>query len=92
MLANTDMIEKEALLERLAFWPKLNDTRQRVLCEMAFQMGFGGLSLFRKMLAAIEAEDFSTAADEMLSSLWARQTPGRAEQLARMMRTGNDDQ
>ena len=40
------------------------------------------------MLAALEAEDFNEAADQMLNSLWHKQTPARCERLARIMRSG----
>jgi lysozyme len=61
-----------------------------VLCDMAFNIGVSGLMQFRKMLAAIEANDFERAADEMKKSKWARQVPVRAAALERMMRTGQD--
>ncbi|HEX2113147.1 MAG TPA: glycoside hydrolase family protein [Alphaproteobacteria bacterium] len=90
MLASNDIVRTEALLEKLAVWGALGDVRQRVLCDMAFNMGVAGLMQFRKMFAAIEAQDFARAADEMLASAWAKQVPGRADKLARMMRTGHD--
>jgi lysozyme len=66
----------------------LDDTRQHVLISMAFNMGVGNLRLFTKMLAAIEARDFETAATEMLSSKWAKEVGDRAIELAAMMRVG----
>jgi lysozyme len=90
MLASNDVARIEGELAGLACWAGLSDARQRVLCDMAFNIGVSGLMQFRKMLAAIEANDFERAADEMLRSKWARQVKGRAEALARMMRTGND--
>lgn len=64
----------------------LNDNRKIVLVSMAFQMGRTGLSKFVKMLDAIDIGAFRTAADEMLNSKWARQTPERAKELAEMMK------
>jgi lysozyme len=43
---------------------------------------------FKKTLAALEARDFDRAADEALDSLWARQTPNRAERIAAAIRKG----
>ena len=57
-----------------------------VAIEMAYQMGMDGLKSFRKMWAAIEAEDYESAANEMLDSKWHEQTPERAETLAFLMR------
>lgn len=77
-----------ALVERLPWVTSLDDVRQSVLAEMAYQMGVGGVLGFRKMLAAAERGDFDTAADEMLDSKWHQQTPARAELLSQIMRTG----
>ena len=67
----------------------LNDARQNVLVEMAFQLGEGGLAGFRNFLDELAAEDFEAAAHQMLTSKWARQdSPARARELAAIMRTG----
>jgi lysozyme len=39
-------------------------------------------------LEALRTGDYADAADEMLDSAWARQTPARAQRLAQQMRTG----
>lgn len=76
-----------ALSARLSFFETLHPVRQRVLVGMAFQMGVAGLLGFHRTLDAIRRGDYAAAADRMLESLWARQTPNRAERLAAMMRT-----
>lgn len=60
---------------------------QDVLTNMAFQMGTRGLLQFKGTLRALEAEDYETAADEMLDSRWAVQTPSRANKLAAIIRS-----
>lgn len=77
-------------LSSLPEWPALNDVSQRVLAEMAYQLGFDGLMGFKKMWAFLAVQDYHGAAAEMLDSLWHRQTPGRSEELAAMMATGKD--
>ena len=63
-------------------------TAMGVIIEMIFQLGIGGVSKFKKMWAALEKLDYVTASDEMLNSKWHReQTPGRAEELAAIMKT-----
>ena len=63
-------------------------TTMGVIIEMIFQLGIGGVSKFKKMWAALEKLDYVTASDEMLNSKWHReQTPGRAEELAAIMKT-----
>lgn len=82
-----------AYADVLKTWPwvsGLSDVRQRVLVEMAFQLGLGGLGEFKKALAAVESGDYDTAANEMLDSHWAAQTSSRAHRLSVMMRTDSD--
>ncbi len=67
----------------------LNDTRQHVLIDMAFNLGRSRLSRFRLMLAAVEAGDFKQAADEMVNSRWYLQVGPRSARLELMMRTGS---
>jgi lysozyme len=55
---------------------------------MAFQMGVGGLMKFKRTLSLIELDKFTEAADNMMTSLWAKQTPKRAQEMANQMRTG----
>ena len=57
-----------------------------VVAAMCFQLGKKGTGRFSKMFAAIDQKDYSAAADEMLNSLWARQTTRRAEVMASIMR------
>jgi len=71
-----------------SWWHTLDDARQRVLANMAYQLGVDGVLKFKRMLAALQEHDFDTAADEMADSLWAKQTPDRASRLISMMRTG----
>lgn len=59
-----------------------------VLVEMAFQMGGAGLAKFTNTLKAVNDRRWDDAADGMLASLWARQTPQRAQTLAYVMRSG----
>lgn len=64
------------------------DPRYEVLAEMAFQMGASGLAQFTNTLQAIRDKRWNDAAQGMLNSLWARQTPSRARELASVMALG----
>jgi lysozyme len=90
LLGNDIAIARKDLQQVLGpYFDGLNPARKAALVDMAFNLGvvrFGG---FRKMIAAIRRGDWQTAADEMLSSLWAQQVGGRATDLAQMMRTGH---
>lgn len=55
------------------------------LIEMAYQMGVEGVNSFNNMWKALDRYDFDEAAEQMLDSKWAKQTPGRAQELAARM-------
>ena len=78
------------LLAALPWVARLDDVRQRVLADMAFNLGIPRLLKFKGTLAAVESGDYVKASDLMLKSLWARQVGKRALTLARMMSTGED--
>lgn len=75
----------------LPWFEQLDNIRQRVLVDMAFNLGIDGLLAFKQTLAAIASGDYDRAATEMLNSRWAAQVGERARRLARMMRTGKDE-
>lgn len=66
----------------------LNDARKAVMLSIVYQIGIYGLLKFKKLLAALETASYSKAADEMLNSLAARQTPKRWLRNAEQMRSG----
>jgi len=68
-------------------WNVLNEVRKEVVVEMAFQLGTK-VTKFVNFKAALINQDWETAADEMIDSLWHGQTPKRAEELARRMESG----
>ena len=59
---------------------------QEVILNMCYQLGVTGVSKFRKAISALQEGDWNEAADEMLDSLWARQTPNRATELSDIVR------
>lgn len=75
-------------LSDFPFWPYLNDARQAVLIQMAYQMGIDGLLKFKGTLKAVSDGNYLAASQRMLDSLWATQTPARAKRLAEQMKTG----
>jgi len=88
-LLTNDIARVEASLTSAIPWMRgLSDARQRVLIEMAFQLGVTGTTAFRQAMRAMQAGDWQTAHDQMLDSRWARQTPARAKELAAQMLKG----
>ena len=69
-------------------FPKLDEARQGVLLNMAFQLGTAGLLGFKSTLALVAAGKYAEASEQMLKSKWATQTPARAKRLAEQMKTG----
>jgi len=59
---------------------------QEVILNMCYQLGVTGTSKFRKAISALQEGDWEEAANEMLDSLWARQTPNRAKELSDTIR------
>ena len=87
MLAN-DLDRTIADLDaNMLWWQTLDTPRRRVILNMAFNLGVGGLMKFVKTLAAVRSGDYAKAADMMLQSKWAGQVGARAKRLARMMRS-----
>ena len=77
-----------ALTNALPWFVSLDDARRGVLLNMAFQLGTAGLLGFKSTLALVAAGKYSEAAEQMLKSKWATQTPARAKRLAEQMKTG----
>ena len=74
------------LLDDLDWYKDMPPEVQGILIEMVYQIGFSGVMKFRKMIANMQGKNWKGAADEMLDSLWARQTPSRANRLADIVR------
>lgn len=80
--------KRSELIASLPWFTKLDDARQGVLLNMAFNLGTTGLLNFKETLALVESGKYSDAAKEMLNSRWANQVGKRADRLSRQMQTG----
>ena len=60
---------------------------QDVVINMCYQLGILGFSKFKKTIYYLETEQFEEAADEMLDSLWHKQTPSRSQELSDIIRS-----
>lgn len=87
MLAN-DLARAERQCEGLPVYHELSPIRQAVLIEMCFNLGFEGLTQFKKMLAALVHQDYKEAAAEMLLSQWRTDVGARAIRLSTQMESG----
>ena len=76
----------DATNKKFPFLRELPQDKCEVIFEMVYQLGLNGVSMFKKMLKALDNKDYDKAAAEMLDSLWAKQTPNRAIKLSNQMK------
>ncbi len=77
-------------------WNELNEVRQAVLIDMAYNLGRAGLFAMWTLRVGVREKRFDYAAKRMRSFLWYKQLQrfvkppqiGRAEELSRQMETG----
>lgn len=85
-LLDNDLAQcSEQVLKHLPWTSDLSKQRQEVLVEMCFQLGINGLLAFKNTLTAVMNGKYGVAAQGMLDSKWAKQTPGRAKELADLL-------
>ena len=90
-LLRSDIVAIRSELERSVPWVgDLDEVRQRVVMDMAFNLGVAGLRRFEKTLRLVANGHYGRAAQEMLRSRWADQVGQRAKTLSKMMATGKD--
>ena len=89
-------IETQLASDYRDFWAQLNDARQNALIEMAYQLGTEHEEEFHDMLGDIRvalrlntAGAWNAVKGAGLNSLWARQTPARAERVMTQLATGS---
>ena len=73
--------------ERLIADRPINNTAKEVIINMVYQIGENGVSKFKNMWKALDKEDYGEASFQMLDSLWAKQTPNRANKLSKKMQS-----
>lgn len=89
-LLTNDISNAKADLLPYTWYQLLDEVRRGVLVELVFNIGLTHLLEFKKMLAALLALDYDTAADEMLNSLWAKQVGLiRSQDMATRLKTGS---
>lgn len=89
LMFRNDMERSEiAVRDMVPNYDRLCEPRKAVLLDMCFQMGPVGFGKFINMVSSVRREDFQSAGDHILDSLYATQTPERAKRNADQMRTG----
>ena len=80
-----------SVMSKFPFFDSLPSDCKTVLMEMCYQLGVTGVSKFKKALKAMEDGDWEKAADEMLDSKWAKQTPNRAKEMSDIIRSLHEE-
>ena len=80
-----------SVMGKFPFFDSLPSDCKTVLMEMCYQLGVTGVSKFKKALKAMEDGDWEKAADEMLDSKWAKQTPNRAKEMSDIIRSLHEE-
>lgn len=85
---DNDFARCQADLKQYKWYTDQPQNVQDALMNMCFNLGIGRLRGFKKMIAALENKDYTTAAIEALESKWANQVGQRAKDVALMIRQG----
>ena len=73
-------------------WSKLTLDRQKILTNMAYNMGETGLNKFEDLRTALQKGNYEQAGEEMMNSVWAGQVKGRADRLTARMKNTSGNQ
>ena len=88
-LLQSDIARTVADLDtHIPWWSTLDEVRQRVMVNMAFNLGVAGLLTFVNTLSAVKDGRYEEAGEGLTHSLWYRQVGPRADRLIAMMKTG----
>lgn len=87
-LLENDIKRCQAELLAFSWFIDLDSVRQDAMVNLLFNLGMTRLLQFKNALAAMEANDFNTAAEEFMDSRWATQVGNRADEVCEMIRTG----
>lgn len=78
LMRNDVQRAQEAASRVVPNYNELPDRAQKVLADMAYNLGEGGLKGFKKFLSAVENKDWDTAIGELMDSNYAFQVGPRA--------------
>lgn len=88
LLGNDIDFFSHALMSLLPWFENFDPTRQRILVNMALNLGVDGLLKFHDTLRYCEEGRFELASRAMQDSAWYKQVGDRGERLAILMKDG----
>lgn len=85
LMFQNDLKQTVSQLEKCSWYINQPQNVKNALINMNFNLGINKLSQFHGMISALEAKNYTLAAQEALNSLWAKQVGDRAKQIAVMI-------
>lgn len=82
---------KVAVRDLITVFPKVDTfttNRKHALTDMCFNLGLSKFREFRRMISAIDHNDWNTAANEAQNSEWYKQVGNRGKKIVKMLRDG----
>lgn len=76
------------LNQNFEWYDSLDYIRKAALIDMVFNLGITKFLQFNQTIHWLETKNWDKAANEMLNSTWSEQVGDRAQDLAKMIRTG----
>lgn len=91
LMLHNDITRAVASLDRvLPWWRGLPPAHARVMVNLTFNMGIGGLQTFRVFLAAMNRHDWQAAAAALRDSEWFKQVGSRGPRMIARLIGDND--
>ena len=87
-LLTAQLQELHSKLLLYGWYSTLDETRQSVCLDIAFNAGLTGLLAFPHMIAALSRQDWPSAQTELLNSEAARAAPSRYQALGQLLLLG----
>ena len=75
-LLKNDIKRCHDTLYKRSWYKPLDVVRKDVMIELLYNMGLTSLLTFKRMIAAINQEDFELASNELMDSKWAKEDVG----------------
>ena len=85
LLLTNDINECFEDLSNFRWFADANISQQAAFIDWRFQLGGAGIRRFKRTLEYLDVGDYTQASKEMLNSVWANQTPNRANEISRLI-------
>jgi lysozyme len=85
LMFQNDLTQTVNELLQQPWYGSLPHNVQNALINMNFNLGITKLLEFKEMIAALENKNYPAAAKAALNSLWAKEVPNRAKEIAVMI-------